>query len=76
MDIDEAIKKHTPTEKATELKKLLLDIWDNQNFILGILVSLKTDEHRQKMIDLIEKEGITDSDTIILASLCIKDGDI
>ena len=33
-----------------------------------------TIEQKQKMIDLIEIDGIDDSDTIILATLDIRDG--
>lgn len=76
MDLDEAINKYTPTAKADELKKILFDIWDDKEFMLGVLMDLKTDEHRQRMIDLIEKEGIDDSSTITLAALDIRNGEI
>lgn len=65
-----------PTETGKRLYDLLKKSWDNQNFIYSVLMRLRGDTNKQKMIDLIEKEGITDSDTIILASLDIKDGDI
>ena len=64
------------TETGKKLYDLLVQISDDNNFLVGILANVKGDKNRQKMIDLIEKEGITDKGTIILASLDIKDGDI
>lgn len=64
----------TPT--GDTLLKILLSIWDNEHFIIGVFAILKTDEQKQKLIDLIEKDGINDSDTIILASLDIAEGDL
>lgn len=65
-----------PTETGKKLFDLLKESWDDPEYIYGVLANLKGDKNKQKMIDLIEKEGITDSDTIILASLDIKDGEI
>ena len=65
-----------PTETGKRLFDLLKKSWDNQNFIYSVLMRLRGDENKQKLIDLIEKEGITDSYTITLASIDIADGEI
>ena len=55
MDLDEAIKKYTPTETAEKLKQMLFDVWDDKEFVLGILMDLKAnDEQRKKMIKALE----------------------
>ena len=69
-------REDVPTETGKKLYDLLKKSWDNQNFIYSVLMRLRGDTNKQKMIDLIEKEGITDSDTIILASIDIADGEI
>ena len=71
---------------STKLKNLLIPLReDDDEFADCILVSLKTDEQKQKLIDLIEKEeiyplakqyDITPSDMCILASLQIRDNKI
>lgn len=63
-----------PTETGKKLYKLLVDSWNDAEYIRGVLARLRGDENKQKLIDLIEKEGITDSDTITLASIDIADG--
>ena len=55
MNLDEAIKKYTPTKISEKLKQMLFDIWDDKEFILGVLMDLKADdEQRQKMIKALE----------------------
>ena len=66
--------KIVKTKTGEKLFKLLSDIWNDEHFLIGVLGILKTDEQKQKMIDLIEIDGIDDSDTIILATLDIRDG--
>lgn len=63
-----------PTETGKKLYDLLVKSWNDTEFIYGTLMLLRGDEQKQKMIDLIEIDGIDDSDTIILATLDIKDG--
>lgn len=74
MNIELLIKEKSNTPIGKKLVKLLTNIWNDKEFILGCLVDLKTDEQKQKLIDLIEIDGIDDSDTIILATLDIRDG--
>lgn len=62
------------TETGRKLYDLLVKIWDNDDFILGILATVKGDENRQKMINLIEKDGIVDDETLVLAARDIADG--
>lgn len=52
----------------------LQDIWDDSEFLLGALVILKTDAERQKLLDIIEKENITDPSEIVELELDISDG--
>lgn len=63
-----------PTETGKKLYDLLVKSWNDPEFIYGTLMLLRGDEQKQKMIDLIKKDGVNDSDTIILATLDIRDG--
>lgn len=62
------------TDTGRKLYDLLTEIWNNDDFILGILATVKGDENRQKMINLIEKDGIIDDETLVLAARDIADG--
>ncbi|MDU5530413.1 hypothetical protein [Negativicoccus succinicivorans] len=64
------VKSHT----AVKLFNKLSDIWDDSEFILGALVILKTDAERQKLLNIIEKETITDPSEIVELELDIADG--
>ena len=72
--IDEYKPKLVKTQIGEELFDLLKNIWNDEHFIIGVLAGLKTDEQKQKLINLIEKENETDSDVIILAALDIAEG--
>ena len=52
----------------------VIEIWDNDDFIVGTLSEVKGDKNRQKMIDLITKDNIKDPETLILAASDIADG--
>lgn len=67
-------REEIPTETGKRLYDLLLKAWNDPEFIYCTLSTLRGDENKQKLIDLIEKEKITDSDTIILAADDIADG--
>ena len=56
------------TETGRKLFDLLKKIWDDEDFIVGTLSEVKGDEKRQKLIDFIEKENITDDEIVILAA--------
>ena len=62
------------TETGRKLFDLLKNIWDDEDFIVGTLSEVKGDEKRQKLIDFIEKENVTDDEIIVLASGDIVDG--
>lgn len=74
MNLDEIIEKKSQTEIGQKLVKILTEVWDDKEFVLGCLVDLPTDELKQKLIDFINQENETDSDIIALASLDIADG--
>ena len=74
MDLDVLIEKKSQTDTGKKLVKILTDIWDDKEFILGCLVHLPDDSQKQKLIDFIKEENETDSDVITLASLDIADG--
>ena len=65
------ILRDSQSETGTKLRKLLTDIWDDPEFIAGILRDLKTDYEKQILIDEIES-GLTDTDEITLLSWDIK----
>lgn len=75
MDFDALIKEKSQTETGKQLVKMLTDIWDDKEFILGCLIDLPDDEKKQTLIDFIIDEEITDSDDVILAAAAIDEGD-
>lgn len=74
MNLDALIEQKSQTDTGKQLVKMLTDIWDDKEFILGCLVDLPGDSQKQKLIDFIKEENETDSDVITLASLDIADG--
>ena len=72
-DIKELIQKHTPTKKAEKLRDLLYDVYNDDDFVFGVLFDLRTDELRQLMIEELE-DGLTDSSLIILMAMDMKAG--
>ncbi len=62
------------TETGRKLFDLLKNIWDDEDFIVGTLSEVKGDEKRQKLIDFIEEENVTDDELIVLAAGDIADG--
>lgn len=74
MNLDALIEQKSQTDAGKQLLKMLTDIWDDKEFILGCLVDLPGDSQKQKLIDFIKEENETDSDVITLASLDIADG--
>ncbi len=52
----------------------LREIWDNPEFLLIAVVHLQTDEQRQKLLDIIEKENLTDRSQITELAWDIADG--
>lgn len=62
------------TETGRKLFDLLKNIWDDEDFIVGTLSEVKGDEKRQKLINFIEEENITDDEIIVLAAGDIADG--
>lgn len=67
-------REEVPTATGKKLYDLLLKSWDDPEFIYCTLSTLRGDKNKQKLIDLIEQENITDSDTIILAADDIAEG--
>lgn len=68
------VRSKVKSHIAVKLFNKLNDIWDDSEFILGALVILKTDAERQKLLDIIEKENITDPSAIVELELDIADG--
>ena len=62
------------TETGKKLYDMLKKIWNNEHFLIGVLATVKCDEKRQKLINFIEEENITDDEIIVLAAGDIADG--
>ena len=67
------IETYTPTETAKKLYELLKKIQDDENFLLGVLSQLDTDEQRKILIEELEN-GLTDEGIIMLMAGDIADG--
>lgn len=63
------------TETGKKLYDMLKDIWDNPEFILGVLLDVKGDKKKKKLIKFIEN-GVNDTDEIIRLAMAIDDGEI
>ena len=67
------IEKYLTTEKSKKLNELLKNIYDDDNFLLGIASMLETDEQRDILIEEIEN-GLDDWSVITLMASDIADG--
>lgn len=54
-----------------ELIKKLREVWDDDDFVFGNRVHLRTDEERQAVIDAIDSGDVVDSDEVSLYALQI-----
>lgn len=73
MTLREQLTQKTQISKT--LAQMLTNLWDDDDFIIGVLGVLKSDEQKQKMIDILE-DGEDDTDQITLLTLDIADGEI
>ena len=56
----------TPTEK--QLISMLKEIWNDKDFVIGIITDLETDEERQVVIDYIKNaDDVTPEDLVLLS---------
>lgn len=67
--------KFVKTSLDEKLFQMLKNIWNDEHFIYGNILTLKTPEHKQKMIDILE-EGETDRSLITLIAMDIRNGEI
>ncbi len=63
------MEKLSDTEK--QLLELLSTIWNNPDFIVGVLNSLKDDDERKEVIEFVENNDDVTSEQIDLLSLDI-----
>lgn len=63
------MEKLSDTEK--QLLELLSTIWNNPDFIVGVLNSLKDDDERKEVIEFVENNEDVTSEQIDLLSLDI-----
>lgn len=63
------MRKLTETEK--ELVKKLRDIWDDKEFVIGVLSHLKDDEERGEIIEFIASNDNVKSEDVVPLSLDI-----
>lgn len=58
------------TETNYKLYSILKDIWDNEEFILGVMTFCFEEEHQLKMIEVIES-GVNNKSEILLWAISI-----
>ena len=68
--VNSKIQSYTTLKLVNKLR----EIWDNPHFSLIAVVHLQTDEQRQKLLDIIEKENLTDRSQITKLAWDIEDG--
>ena len=59
------------TETEKELVKKLRDIWNDKEFVIGVLSHLKDDEERGEIIEFIASNDNVKSEDVVLLSLDI-----
>lgn len=65
------IKMEKLSDAEKQLLELLSTIWNNPDFIVGVLNSLKDDDERKEVIEFIENNDDVTSEQIDLLSLDI-----
>ena len=56
----------TPIEK--QLVSMLKEIWNDRDFVIGIITDLETDDERQMVIDYIKNaDDVTPEDLVLLS---------
>lgn len=68
------ISLHNLSKTERKLVDVLSSIWDDPCFLMLATQCLETDEQRQKLLDIIEKENLTDTDEITEIAWDIEDG--
>lgn len=63
------MERITPIEK--QLISMLKDIWNDKDFVIGIITDLETDDERQLVIDYIKNNDGAKPDDLVLLSLHI-----
>lgn len=63
------IKMENLTETEKQLVELLSEIWNNNEFIIGVLNSLENDDERKEVIEFIESNEDVTTEQIDLLSL-------
>ena len=63
-------EKNFKTQIGKKLLNMLQKVWNNEDFIIGVMNNVRGDEKRKQLIDFIEADN-TDSDDITLESLAI-----
>lgn len=61
-------------EKTIDLMRMLCNIWDDKDFVLGVCVHLKTEEKVDEMIEWLNKhkDEQIESDEILLKAMEIR----
>lgn len=59
------------TEVEKELVKKLRDIWNDKEFVIGVLSHLKDDEERGELIEFIDSNDNVTSEVVTLLALDI-----
>jgi len=72
MTYKEKIEELNLTEVGNKLKDMLYKIRNDDEFVYITLDDVKSDEKRQKMIELINGGKIKNGDGVIIASYCLK----
>ena len=73
VNIQEIIKKNLNTPIAKKFYNMMKEICDEEHFLVARLLDLKTDEQKQKMMDILEETGLTDADEIIVHCMAIEE---
>lgn len=68
--VNSRIKRYTTLRLVNRLR----EISDDLGFPIIAVITLETDEQRQKLLDIIERGSLTDEDEITMLAWDIRDG--
>ena len=71
-----ALSKKFSKDKNEELVKALREIFDDDEFVLGMRCRLKNDEEIEKVLSFIKEHEGVDSSDVILFSILLSRGQI
>lgn len=63
-------------EDRRKMTRMLIDVWEDRDFLIGVNAHLKTDNHVKKMIIWLNSHKDAESDEVLKVALDIRHGKV